>query len=187
MAMTFDEAVAAALEIINAAEFTSEEEKLADFALHFVGIGDHKSLQVMIAAAALDQRLSYDALTRAAAELLIRGEALPPPLAEFAARALRAPDARPAVPTRFSRGWPGATDERDVMIYDLVNRLCRAGFAPSRNETSPPVSACDVVARAGALSGKCPSAYSTIWKIYSDVKKREKAGRLQRFSVFSQM
>ncbi|MBE3637208.1 hypothetical protein [Mangrovicoccus algicola] len=180
--MTFDEAVSAALEFILATELTSEPDRLASLALHFARIGDNNSLDVMVTASR-DQRLAYDALSIASAQLLIEEGSLPYPLAEFVAHALTAPASRPVTPEKFRKEWPGGTVERDIMVFDAVKMLCASGLKASRNESSPPLSACDAVASAGKLSGKCPGTYSAIWKIYSDVNKREKNGVSQRLPL----
>ena len=79
----------------------------------------------------------------------LRGAApLPRDLAEWVADVLAGVRTRP-------RRSPQATSARDRMftlaVYDLRNRF---GLSPTRNETSPAQSACDVAAIAGDFSYK---------------------------------
>lgn len=187
--MTFDEAVQVALKIMNETVLTSEAERLASIVLHIAhdfndksSEENEKSLEEMVLASR-NQSLMYDALLIVSAQLLIEKSALPDSLAEFAAQALTNPEGRPSTRPGFRKALPGSLEERDLVIYDIVEHLCEAGLQLTRASTSVEVSACDAVAEAGRLSGKYPTSSSQIYKTHAKVKAREQSGRSQRLQV----
>ena len=93
-------------------------------------------------------KLAWNAVSLIAQDALRSGEPLPPHLAEWTADVLAG--ARPR-PTKGAQ----TTQERQVRMYLAVYDLRqRFGLRPTRNETSPPRSGCDVVAEAWGVNYK---------------------------------
>ena len=93
-------------------------------------------------------KLDWEAVSLIAQEALRGAVPLPMDLAEWVADVLAGVRTRP-------RTSPRTTSARDSMfslaVYDLRSRF---GLSPTRNETSPAHSACDVVAAAGGFTYK---------------------------------
>ena len=101
-------------------------------------------------------KLDWDAVSLIAQEALRGAAPLPMDLAEWVADVLAGVRTRP-------RRSPQTTSARDRMfslaVDDLRNRF---GLSPTRNETSPAQSACDVVATAGGF------AYKTVERAWTN-------------------
>ena len=100
-----------------------------------------------------NDKSSWDALNLIAQEMIRTGEALPEKLAEWTADVLADQSAKRRHKSRPRPGQGGhATAGRDWNIYFLIDRLhTKWNVKPTRNDASPPVSACDIVAAATEL------------------------------------
>ena len=97
---------------------------------------------------AASSRIHHDAL-RKAAEILLRARRLTGALADWAADVLE-PASRAPAGKRGRRPWVNTL--RDKAIVATIERLEAEGLTATRNEVSPPISACDAVAKAINLS-----------------------------------
>ncbi|UWQ54993.1 hypothetical protein [Leisingera caerulea] len=181
--MNFQDAVShAKRSLAPVVELPSEAERLAALILHFCQEGDGASLQSIVNTSG-SQLLSYEALGLAAASLLETDERLPAVLERWVLDVLRGTVVRPPMPKIAKSGWPGANNERDLMIFDAVKDLQKKGLTPSRNAMSPHTSGCDAVSEAMGLLGYPRLSYGTVKKIYEGVGRKIKAGGNPRLGV----
>jgi hypothetical protein len=155
------------LEVLD--ELPDEAEGLAALVFHASCRGDTNELSRIIEASRA-QALSFDALTRAVGYLLRRDKALPDILKDWLAKMLLAEITRPPVPKRFTRGWPGSTEHRDLLIYEVVARLAEKGLQPTRDRFKGTASGCEAVAKAMKQLKQSPASYSGVSRSYYEVK-----------------
>jgi hypothetical protein len=60
---------------------------------------------------------------------------------------------------------------RDLLIVGAVSELCELGIAATRNDASPPTSACDAVAEACVRIGVAPGSYQSIKRIWNNSER----------------
>lgn len=174
--MSFADAVDFAFEALaELDDLPGEAGRLAALVCHFCARNDHASLASVIDASR-SQALSFDALSLAASIMIGKGSALPPALGMWTAKRLSGEIARPPVPARFKRGWPGATVERDLIFHDLVAAFQDFGLTATRNDTSPALSGCDAVAAAMVRRRRSPSSFKEIKEIYLRIKSKYETG-----------
>lgn len=77
----------------------------------------------------------------------------------------------------------GETEERDLILHDLVVALGEYGLSPTRNDASPALSACDAVAAAMTRRRAEPASFKDIKKKYHRIKNGYEAGRNPGFGV----
>lgn len=155
------------LEVLD--ELPDEAEGLAALVYHASCRADTNELSRVIEASRT-QALSFDALTRAIGYLLRRDKALPEILTDWLAKMLLAEITRPPVPKRFTRGWPGSAEHRDLLIYEVVVRLAEKGLQPTRSESKGTASGCEAVAQAMTLLKQKPASYSGVSRSYYEIK-----------------
>lgn len=155
------------LEVLD--ELPDEAEGLAALVYHASCRADTNELSRIIEASRT-QALSFDALTRAVGYLVRQDKALPDILKDWLAKMLLAEITRPLVPKRFTRGWPGSKEHRDLLIYEVVVRLAEKGLLPTRSESTGSASGCDAVAQAMVLLKQSPRSYSGVSRSYYEVK-----------------
>lgn len=164
--------------------FPSEADRLAALLLHYFENQDKSGLNSIFRASE-SQALAFDALSRASAVLVEKGEPLPPRLALWASHRLLDKVKRPKIPNRFKRGWPGEHKERDEFIYILVIKLRDYGISPTRNDAqgSWGESGCDAVAEAMAQRGLTPNTFKGIKKIYTRMNAKYAGGGMPDLGV----
>jgi len=131
-------------------ELPDEAEGLAALVFLASCQGDTNELSRVIEAART-QALSFDALTRAVGYLVRRDKAIPDILKDWLAKMLLGEITRPPIPKRFTRGWPGSAEQRDLLIYEVVVRLAEKGLQPTRDRFTGTASGCEAVAQAMTL------------------------------------
>ena len=112
----------------------------------------------------VEDKSSWDALSLIAQELMRESEPLPHKLAKWAVDVLADQCAKRGDEKRPRPGSGGdARAGRDWNIYFLIDRLrTKWNINPTRNETSDPVSGCDIVAKASSLP------YGTIARVWNE-------------------
>jgi hypothetical protein len=108
--------------------------------------------------------LSFDVLTVVAAKYLEADIAMPKVIAQWAAAMMRGEKKRPKRNGKFANG----TLERNTYIWPVTRKLVESGMMATRNDTSPPESACDAVAEALKLIGESPASYGSVKRIWND-------------------
>ena len=103
-----------------------------------------------------EKKGAWDGLIWIAQDLLRKGKPLPPDLAEWVADVLADQLAKKGQKRRLRPPeGPHPDFLRNLHLCELVSQLvCLGDLTPTRNGSSPPLSACDVVAAAAGLSYK---------------------------------
>lgn len=102
----------------------------------------------------------FDAAKKIAVSMLTYGEEMPAELSQFAAGILSGEIQRPSDRGRKARF------HRRLDTISLVKRGVEFGFPATRNDESPPESACDAVAYAYQSNGLQPSSFSRVKAIW---------------------
>ena len=101
-------------------------------------LGDKSVLQTLIQQSSA-KKLAFDALTACIASLRRGTRPIPDELDAWALDVVEGRRRRP------HRGREQTTEVRDAVISKTVHTLTQCGLSKTRNETSPPYSACDAV------------------------------------------
>lgn len=130
----------------------------------------HKRPGELVAWARAD-REGWETLRLGLANALNRGDEIPPEATEWLALYLRGNIERP-------QGAPGALGAEGLhfAIFTAVHSLVQSGMKASRNDASPPLSACDAVAEAIAEIGLTPATFNGVKKVWLAMKKQMKPG-----------
>ena len=110
---------------------------------------------------------SFDFLAVVSAEYLETGRLMPKVLAQWAAAMMRGEKKRPVRNGRFANG----TSVRNLYIWLAINTLVKREMVATRNDESPPTSACDAVAEALKQLGENPTAYASVKRIWNDFQR----------------
>lgn len=110
--------------------------------------------------ASLDRR-GWDAMRLGVASALERGDTIPSEARRWLVHYLRGESERP----KASAGRHSARGLQ-VAIVCVVVHLVNCGMNATRNDTSPPASACDAVADALAQLGLSPTTFNAVKKIW---------------------
>lgn len=115
---------------------------------------------------------AFDALRFAAAQHTAHNFALPASIRLWVSSYLAGKLERPI----GKDGKPSSEGMRRE-IYGAVVRLTEMGMKPTRNDASPPHSACDAIAEALRDLGLSPTTYRAVKAIYSDGKRGKSGGK----------
>jgi hypothetical protein len=111
--------------------------------------------------------LSFDVLSVVAAKYLETDIPMPKILAQWAAAIMRGERKRPKRNGKFANG----TLERNTYIWPVTRKLVKSGMMATRNDESPPTSACDAVAKALKQLGESPTTYASVKRIWNDFQR----------------
>ena len=134
----------------HAEDLHGRNASLADAVVHYLAqdAGGRAERMTALIATAETKKFAWDTLSRLAQHVLRAGEPVPVELATWVADVLAGQRKRPA-----KDGDPRGG--RDAAMLACLDRLIHGhGLAPTRNQASPPESACDAVASAWSLSYK---------------------------------
>lgn len=106
---------------------------------------------------------SFDVLSALTAEYLETSRPMPEVLAQWAASMMRGEKKRPVRNGKYALG----TLERNTYIWPVLEKLVKRGMTATRNDASPPLSACDAVAEALKQLNKSPSSYASVKRIWN--------------------
>lgn len=174
--MTFEDAVDFAYEsLMVLEELPDQAERMAAIIFQVVKQGNEKTLKSFVEDSE-NNGLVFDGLSRVAGRLILRGSDLGIVLSHWVGRRLLEEVSRPLRSRRFRKAWPGENEELELILYDTVRELVELGLSSTRNDASPPLSACDAVAAAMGLHGAKPTSYKEIKRIYLKIKKRYEGG-----------
>jgi hypothetical protein len=107
------------------------------------------------------EREGWDALRLGVARALEDGDAIPPEALRWLVHYLRGENERP----KASAGRHNARGLHIAIVF-AVNYLVGCGAKATRNDASPPVSACDAVAAALAQLKLSPTTFDAVKKIW---------------------
>lgn len=188
--ITYQEAVCLAKkELEHLRHIPDQAEMMASYALHDYVNGEGKNISALVELSRT-QGLSWDATNLVAIEFISKGHMLPEDLRNWVVALLEGEIKKPKTPKRFSRGWPGDLDQRNIEIHAVVSKLISEGmpFVMS-SDGAKGTSACNAVAEALAELKMETGSYETIRKIYSEREAELKAGRnvLSPIGIMSQV
>ena len=106
---------------------------------------------------------NFDILRAIAAGYAESGVLMPEALGQWAAAVLRGEKQRPVRHGKFAEG----TGLRNFCIWEATRRLVKRGMIATRNDTSPPTSACDAVAEALKQMDESPASYASVKRIWN--------------------
>ncbi|MBR9864877.1 MAG: hypothetical protein GYB24_15675 [Rhodobacteraceae bacterium] len=115
---------------------------------------------------------AFDAVGLLTADFIEHGEEMPKELRDAAIARLKGQE-RPKREVNRRRGFIGDHWYRDFYIWNAFSDLVDKGMNPTRNDTSPPTSACDAVAQAMIELGERPNSYSGVSKVWISYEKQD--------------
>ena len=110
---------------------------------------------------------SFDVLAVVSEKYFETDRLMPKVLAQWAAAMMRGEKKRPKRNGKFANG----TLERNTYIWPVTRKLVESGMMATRNDESPPTSACDAVAEALKQLGENPTAYASVKRIWNDYQR----------------
>lgn len=135
----------------------------------------------IVAASEVDQRY-WDGLVGYCVSLLNDGVLPPLAMRAWAVEVLSGARERPKVPAKFRRGHPEDLDHRNFLLWLVISELVSSDMAATRNDASPPFSACDAVATAMSRLKMRPASFKEIKAIYMKYE-RERRHWHESFSI----
>jgi hypothetical protein len=114
-----------------------------------------------------DDSTSFDILTVVAAAYAETSVLMPEALVRWTAAVFRSEKKRPIRHGKFAEG----TGLRNTHIWLTIRRLVQLGMVATRNDASPPTSACDAVAEALKQLGENPTTFASVKRIWYEFQQ----------------